>query len=410
VTVAVIDTGITVKKNLRHEALKDVSDGGTVLYDSAYDAATSKLMKDENFSDFIGHGTKVSSVVSGMSKKITGISNGARILPINIYENIQTTDSGKYEKYTGYASTSSVIRAYQYILDHSDELNIRVINLSFGGNPTSDDEILQEYIDKAYKQGILSVASSGNNGTADYNYPASADHVISVGATDKDSQKCEFSQYNNKVDLVASGENILVSKGGILKDRETGSNFMYKTTSYSLATGTSFSAPIVAGTAAMMFAENPDLSCEDAEKILKDTASDLGMSGKDDLFGYGEVNAYQAVNASLLNKKITKESELKGSQRPSGIKLSSVKVKKYFAVTWKKVSGISGYQIQYSEKKSFKNGKTITVRNKNSVSKKILKNPVKRTYYIRIRTYKTVSGKKVCSGWSKPVVVRPGKK
>ena len=79
--------------------------------------------------------------------------------------------------------------------------------------------------------------------------------------------------------------------------------------------------------------------------------------------------------------------------------ITSVKSQsKAFTVKWKKKSGISGYQIQYSTNSKFKKGnKSIKIKNAKTISKKITKLKVAKKYYVRIRTYK---GKKY-SKWSK---------
>ena len=79
--------------------------------------------------------------------------------------------------------------------------------------------------------------------------------------------------------------------------------------------------------------------------------------------------------------------------------ITSVKSQsKAFTVKWKKKSGITGYQIQYSTNSKFKKGnKSIKIKNAKTISKKITKLKVAKKYYVRIRTYK---GKKY-SKWSK---------
>ncbi len=86
---------------------------------------------------------------------------------------------------------------------------------------------------------------------------------------------------------------------------------------------------------------------------------------------------------------------------PKGVKLSSLTAgKKELTVKWAKGSGITGYQIEYSLKKNFKDKKTVTVK-KAATTKTVLKKlQAKKTYYVRIRTYKTVNGKKYYSAWS----------
>ena len=69
-------------------------------------------------------------------------------------------------------------------------------------------------------------------------------------------------------------------------------------------------------------------------------------------------------------------------------------------VTWKKNSAVSGYQIQYSTSKKFTSAKTVTVKGYKTTSKTIKSLKAKKTYYVRVRTYKTVNGKKVYSDWS----------
>ena len=90
------------------------------------------------------------------------------------------------------------------------------------------------------------------------------------------------------------------------------------------------------------------------------------------------------------------------------VKVASAKAgKKSIKVTWKKVKGIKGYQIQYSTNKKFKKGnKTITVKSAKSTSATIKKLKSKKKYYVRMRTYKVVNGKKVYSAWSKAKSVK----
>jgi len=94
---------------------------------------------------------------------------------------------------------------------------------------------------------------------------------------------------------------------------------------------------------------------------------------------------------------------------PKGTKISKLRsCSKAFKVAWKKPSTqISGYQIQYSTRKSFASGnKTKTIKGSSATSKKITGLKSRKTYYVRIRTYKTVNGKKYYSSWSSAKPVR----
>ena len=96
----------------------------------------------------------------------------------------------------------------------------------------------------------------------------------------------------------------------------------------------------------------------------------------------------------------TKNTETVKPKKTSIKKLS--KGKKKFTVTWAKVSGVKGYQIQYSSDKKFKkNNKSITVTKQKTTKATVKKLKSKKKYYVRVRTYKTVNGKKIYSSWSK---------
>ncbi len=101
----------------------------------------------------------------------------------------------------------------------------------------------------------------------------------------------------------------------------------------------------------------------------------------------------------------TKPSTTKNTETVKPKKTSiknSVKAKKKFTVTWAKVSGVKGYQIQYSSNKKFKkNNKSVTVTKQKTTKATVKKLKSKKKYYVRVRTYKTVNGKKIYSSWSK---------
>lgn len=74
---------------------------------------------------------------------------------------------------------------------------------------------------------------------------------------------------------------------------------------------------------------------------------------------------------------------------------------KSFTAKWTKQSTqTSGYQLQYSTSSKFTSAKTVTISSNKTISKKITKLTAKKKYYVRIRTYKTVSGTKYYSAWS----------
>ena len=89
--------------------------------------------------------------------------------------------------------------------------------------------------------------------------------------------------------------------------------------------------------------------------------------------------------------------------KPKSASIKKVKgAKKAILVTWKKVSGVNGYEIQVATDKKFKkNKKTVTIKKQKTTKTTVKKLKAKKKYYVRVRTYKMVNGKKVYSSWSK---------
>ncbi len=115
------------------------------------------------------------------------------------------------------------------------------------------------------------------------------------------------------------------------------------------------------------------------------------------------------VTASETGNFLKTEKKITITVNPSGTKLSKVKnvSGKKAEVKWKKTTDVTGYQIQYATDKNFRKGaKIVTVKGKSKTSGTIKKLKKKKTYYVRVRTYKTVSGVKYYSAWSKAQKVK----
>lgn len=223
--------------------------------------------------DYDGHGTFISGVISAEANNnygITGIAgnNNIKILPLRVSD------------YEGMSSVSNIIRA----IDYSISKDVDVINLSLGGTDYSHS--LKDAIQRAIKANIVVVAASGNEALLGNPiiYPASYNGVISVGATDMNNNRAEFSNYNNYVDIVAPGQFIY-------------STYPYSTFDY--GSGTSYSTPMVSATAALLRSIDPMLNVGEITKLLTTTAKDLGRIGKDPHYGYGLLNMEEAVKSVL---------------------------------------------------------------------------------------------------------------
>ena len=99
----------------------------------------------------------------------------------------------------------------------------------------------------------------------------------------------------------------------------------------------------------------------------------------------------------------TPTTSAKAVAKPKSAKLKKVKsAKKAISVEWKKVIGVKGYQVQVATDKKFKkNKKTVNIKKQKTTKTTVKKLKAKKKYYVRIRTYKIVNGKKVYSSWSK---------
>jgi hypothetical protein len=152
-----------------------------------------------------------------------------------------------------------------------------VISMSFGSDFGSIS--LKKACDNAYSSGVLLVAAAGNDGYSGkgntVDYPARYDSVIAVAATDSNDNRASWSSTGSAVELAAPGVSVSSTKlsGG-----------------YVAKSGTSMACPHVAGTAALVIAVGGDV-----RQCLRDTADDLGAAGKDNLYGFGLVDAEEAA-------------------------------------------------------------------------------------------------------------------
>ena len=124
------------------------------------------------------------------------------------------------------------------------------------------------------------VGIAGNASEPQVCYPAKYPSVLAVSTTDRNDQLASFSNHGAEVEVAAPGEQITsLFPGGIA----------------GTSSGTSFSAPHVSGTLALILSANPGVASNNAIELLKQTSVDLGDCGPDSRFGAGLINAGQAV-------------------------------------------------------------------------------------------------------------------
>jgi subtilisin family serine protease len=242
--------------------------------------------------DSNAHGTMVAGVMSARSGEgshfdtlgIAGVCGGdgatnpgCRIVPIKIAPG-----------HSSLASSFDIARAIVYATD----LGARAVNLSFAGSGGSAVERGALYY--AVTRGTIVVAASGNRANAAPQYPAAyaADGLcIQVGASDPFDRRAAFSSYGPGLDVLAPGTDVWTTfvtyrnAAGLLLD------------GYTTGAGTSFAAPFVTGTVGLLAALRPDLTDTDFQRLIRESAHDLGAPGPDPETGWGRLDAGAALAA-----------------------------------------------------------------------------------------------------------------
>ena len=281
VTVALIDTGVDVNNPIfsnhlvygydftRNQSggseLADVNQATAAVLEGAavakvnqataavLEQATAAVLEGTQYSAF-GHGTMTAGIAHLVAPQ-------ANLMPLKAFT---ASGSGK---------ESDILRAIYYAVNHG----AKVINMSF--EFTSSSQELATAINYATSRGVICVASAGNDSSMATVYPASLPNVIDVASTSANNTPSTFSNYGAPpVWLSAPGEAVM-------------SVYPYNT--YAVGWGTSFSAPFVSGTVALMAGTNPlMLNKEEASEALSH-AQAIPYSQ----FGHGVLDTYQAVQA-----------------------------------------------------------------------------------------------------------------
>jgi subtilisin family serine protease len=262
VTVAVIDSGVDAE----HPALKRANI-------QVYDAV------DGGVKDPDKHGTAIAGIIAGKGD-VNGIAPGAKLLAIRAFAP---------QRLGAPAVTTSMTLARA--TDVAFARGARVVNMSFAG---PRDDLLISLIDAAHAKGVVFIAAAGNQGpSAPPAYPAAYEKVIGITATDEDDGLYAMANRGKYISVAAPGVDILVPVVGKALD---------------YMSGTSFAAAHISGIAALLIERNPKLAPEEIRDILFDAAHDLGATGRDDDFGAGLADAYEAVGMATAGEKVQSSS------------------------------------------------------------------------------------------------------
>jgi subtilisin family serine protease len=267
IRIGVVDTGWK----------QDHPDLVNKVYDE-YDFVNDDEVADEEGNDY--HGTAVAGVAAAET------DNGQGVASIGFDAQFVMAEACAND----FCETQHTAQAIEWLA----EQDVKIINLSFGAvypNGTGD-ELLELAIKDAQDAGALVVAGAGNDGvytdddptTSDpAHYPSCFQGVLGVGAVDKAGDPEWYPNTGPCVDLIAPGELVLTTVNW-------GEGSPYPP--YGYVTGTSFSAPQVAGTAALIKARTPGLRANAITERLKDQATDMG---DDNAYGSGMLNARCSV-------------------------------------------------------------------------------------------------------------------
>ncbi len=243
-TIAILDTGI----DYTHPNLGGGFGDGHKVF-AGYDFHDD----DEDPRDTDGHGTAVAGVIGANKFEVggftyRGVAPDARLIALRIAQNTSDVPLEKIEA------------ALQWVLDHAQEYAINIVNLSFGFGRFEQyftDETLGNELEGLRDAGIAFVTSAGNGGTDDglgITAPAADSSAFSVGSVTGSDIVSEFSQRSEHLSILAVGEGV----------RSTGLNGNFQTVD-----GTSFAAPAVAGTIALMRQIDPTYTLSDIRSMLR---------------------------------------------------------------------------------------------------------------------------------------------
>ena len=271
VRVAVIDTGVDVK-NPQLTGAVDTKSGINLLPKNLKDDHGDPVErgKENGTTDTVGHGTKVAGIIAARplgGTGFVGLAPEATIIPI------QQNDA------EGHGTTDTLARAIRYAIS----VGAGVINISQDtSNAVKPSSDLENAIDEALARKIVVVASAGNDGlggNVKKTYPASYAGVLAVAASDRNNERAPFSQSGDFVGVAAPGVDMIstVPQGGHCSDN-----------------GTSFSAPYVAGVAALIKARHPDWTAQEVVAQIEQTA-ERTIAGHDILVGWGVVDPVRAL-------------------------------------------------------------------------------------------------------------------
>ncbi len=274
--IGIVDTGV----NMEHEDLGNIAfnlldtingvdDDGDGYIDNYFGWDVADNDNDPT-ADGHPHGTPVTGMAAARTDNnigMAGIGFKSKFLPVKIAE----------------TSSRQLIREYEGIIYAADH-GCKVINLSWGG-AGNYSQFAQDIINYAVlEKDVVVVAAAGNTHKELNFYPASFENVLSVGASDDQDNIAPWATYSHFIDIMAPGNQVFTTKNN---------------GKYEITTGSSFSAPLVAGAAALVRSHFPEMSALQVVEQLRVTADDIYATGSNmefyGMLGKGRLNVHNAL-------------------------------------------------------------------------------------------------------------------
>lgn len=255
VKVLIIDTGISEHPDLKNNILIDLC---------------RSFVPNEDIYDINGHGTMVAGIIAAKDNNygIIGAAPNSKIISIKVISKINLNISLAIEK----------------ALEYAKEIKPDVINMSLGGVQKLST-ISENLIKDLYKMNIPIVCALGNSGKNYSCYPANYSETFAVASYNKDKSISNFSSRSPNADFALPGEEILTTS---LNNQ------------FAIVKGTSFATPFLTGIICLIISvwkkNNKNYTVEDLKNFLIKNIIDIGPSGKDEMYGYGIINARMLKN------------------------------------------------------------------------------------------------------------------
>lgn len=270
VVLAIIDSGVD-------GAHPDLA--GKMYRDSVgiigYNAFTGKR---DNADDDFGHGTHCAGIAAAQGNNGIGVSGVAGLGDVIKLMPVKVLDA------SGSGADSSVTDGIVWAVDHG----AKVISMSLGS--PSESFTMDSAVQYAWSKGCIVVAAAGNNGSSNQFYPAAIRNVISVAATDGNDTLTSWSNYGSWVSVAAPGSGIYSTLPTLCSNNRFGG------TSYGTLSGTSMATPFVAGEAAMLVAQNPQLTNAQISALITRSVDKYNpVYGRTIAANAGRINVYTAV-------------------------------------------------------------------------------------------------------------------